>query len=194
MSRKFLVTIVLILFLLPFVSWYYLQSGLKWRQKAQEVMSGTEPFPSGEYALSDGRIFNTDSMERYVSIISFVPCNTQDNGQKEVLDVIYKQFKDTNKARIIQIDSCQSVTGSTSHTGMKNWYIIPCTDSVDLCNLLLEDWPAGKLFALVDRKGIIRSYYSIGSKDEKRILVEHMSLLLPRDRQEKVELKRGEKK
>ena len=192
MSRKFVVTIVLILFLLPFVSWYYLQSGLDWRKKAQEVMSGTTPFPPGQYVLADGSVFHTDSMTQHVSIISFVPCNAQDPAEKEVLDVIYKQFKDTNKARIIQVDSCR--TASSGGSPLKNWYVIPCIDSLNLCKTLATDWPAGKPFALVDRKGIIRSYYSIGTHDEKRTLVEHMSLLLPRDRQEKVELKRGDKK
>ena len=55
-------------------------------------------------------------------------------------------------------------------------------------------WEKDKIFALVDRKGVIRSYYAINTTDEKRMLVEHMSLLLPRERQEKVELKRGDKK
>jgi len=194
MSRKFVITVVLILFLLPFVSWYYLQSGLNWRKQAQEIMSGTTPFPPGAYQLSDGRVFHADSLVRYVSIISFVACQEGSKNTKEVLDVIYKQFKDTNKARIIQIDTCSSITGPSITPGMKNWYIIPCTDSIDLCKTLTADWPIDKPFALVDRKGIIRSYYSINTQDEKRILVEHMSLLLPRDRQEKVELKRGEKK
>jgi len=194
MSRKFVITVVLILFLLPFVSWYYLQSGLDWRRKAQEVMSGTTPFPTGKYLLSDGHVFDTDSLARYVSIVSFAPCSSQDADEKEVLEVIYKQFKETNKARIIQVDTCGSNAAGTTSQGLKNWYVIPCTDSIDLCTLLRTDWPADKPFALVDRKGIIRSYYSINTKDEKRILVEHMSLLLPRDRQEKVELKRGDKK
>jgi predicted metal-binding protein len=194
MSRKFLVTIVLILFLLPFVSWYYLQSGLEWRKKAQDIMSGTSPFPSGEFLMANGRIFNTDSLEYYVSIVSFVPCSGEDHNQKEVLDVIYKQFKDTNKAKIIQLDSCKTNTPTVGLTGTRNWYILPCSDSTDLYKALLAEWPEGKPFALVDRKGTIRSYYAIGSHDEKRVLVEHMSLLLPRDRQEKVELKRGEKK
>jgi hypothetical protein len=194
MSRKFVVTVVLILFLLPFVSWYYLQSGLNWRKKAQEVMSGTTPFPEGKYTLSDGEIFHTDSLTKHVSIISFLPCTTQDPAEKEVLDVIYKQFRETNKARIIQIDTCHSPSSGVVGSGMKNWYVIPCLDTMDLCKTLAANWPLGKPFALVDRKGIIRSYYSIGTKDEKRILVEHMSLLLPRDRQEKVELKRGDKK
>src|SRR6187402_2793625 len=128
MSRKFLVVIVLILFLLPFVSWYYLQSGLDWRRKAQEVMSGTTPFPEGKFLQEDGHYFSTDSMQQYVSIISFIPCQVPDNDLKEVLDVIYKQFKDTNKAKIIQLDSCQVASGKS---GGRNWHVIPCVDSVD---------------------------------------------------------------
>ncbi len=194
MSRKFLVTIVLILFLLPFVSWYYLQSGLDWRKQAQEVMSGTKPFPSGDYMAIDGRKLTADSLENHVSIVCFLPCGTDASGQIDVLDEIYNQFKETNKAIYILLDSCASSQPSIADATRKNWYVLPCADSAGLCSLLVTDWPDDKIFALVDRKGAIRSYYGIKTKDEKRILVEHMSLLLPRERQEKVELKRGDKK
>jgi hypothetical protein len=194
MSRKFLVTIVLILFLLPFVSWYYLQSGLDWRKKAQEVMSGTKPFPSGDYIASDGRKLTADSLENHVSLVCFLPCSPDASGQMEVLNEIYDQFKETNKAIYILLDSCQSSPDTISHSARKNWYVLTCSDSVSLCSSLVADWPQERIFALVDRKGAIRSYYGIATKDEKRILVEHMSLLLPRERQEKVELKRGDKK
>ena len=68
MSKKFLVTIVLILFLLPFVSWYYLQSGLDWRKDAQAVMNGTNPFPSGACVLADGRI----SRQKIILLVDLV--------------------------------------------------------------------------------------------------------------------------
>lgn len=194
MSRKFLITVILILFLLPLVSWYYLQSGLEWRRKAQEGMSGTTPFPEGPCFTADGRLFTIDSLGTSVSIVSFQPCGQDDAGQMDVLQVIYDQFKGTDKAKFILLDTCPNQETPSTTSIRKHWYELVCTDSTTLCNTLISDWPADKLFALVDRKGIIRSYYSIETPEEKRILVEHMSLLLPRDRQEKVELKRGEKK
>jgi hypothetical protein len=45
---------------------------------------------------------------------------------------------------------------------------------------------------LVDRHAVIRSYYAGQTKDEKKQLVEHMALLIPRERSDKVELKRGQ--
>ena len=193
MSRKFLLTIVLILFLLPFVSWYYLQSGLDWRKQAQEIMSGTKPFPSGDYLAVDGRKLTADSLDNHVSLVTFLPCDVDASEQIEVLDEIYDQFKETNKAIYILLDSCQLSSDTMLHSARKNWYVIPCADTISLCRSLVADWPKESVFALVDRKGTIRSYYGIATKDEKRILVEHMSLLLPRERQEKVELKRGDK-
>ena len=194
MSRKFVLTIVLILFLLPFVSWYYLNSGLEWRKQAQEIMSGTQPFPSGEFISIDDRKLTSDSLDQRVSLVSFLPCGEDVKGQMGVIDVIYNQFKETNKATYILLDSCLTPPATYPELTRKNWYILPCPDSLVMFQSLKKDWPEGKTFALVDRKGIIRSYYAINTKDEKRILVEHMSLLLPRERQEKVELKRGDKK
>ena len=194
MSRKFLVTVILILFLLPFVSWYYLQSGLDWRKNAQAVMNGTTPFPTGTCVLADGRKFSADSLEDRVTLVSFISCQTDDQGRKEVLQALYDQFSETNKAAFVLLDSCQAGTGNLPLKQNKNWYVIPCTDSLALCTQVKSLWEKDKMFALVDRKGVIRSYYAIATKNEKRMLVEHMSLLLPRERQEKVELKRGDKK
>ncbi len=194
MSRKFLVTIVLILFLLPFVSWYYLQSGLDWRKDAQAVMNGTNPFPSGACVLADGRKFSADSLEGRVTLMTYVSCDTDDKGQKDVLEALYDQFKETGKAAFVIMDTCQTVSGNVHQEARKNWYVIPCADTVVICSAVESFWQKDKIFALVDRKGVIRSYYAINTTDEKRMLVEHMSLLLPRERQEKVELKRGDKK
>ncbi len=194
MSRKFLVTIVLILFLLPFVSWYYLQSGLDWRKDAQTVMNGTSPFPSGSCFSADGRKFSADSLEGRVTLITYASCDTVDKGQKDVLEALYEQFKETGKAAFVLLDSCQAGSGSLSQRQHKNWYIIPCNDAMAICSEVKSLWEKDKMFALVDRKGVIRSYYTINTSNEKRMLVEHMSLLLPRERQEKVELKRGDKK
>ena len=193
MSRKFLVTIILILFLLPFVSWYYLQSGLNWRKAAQEIMNGTTPFPALEYTSDTGQKFSSTLLEDHVSIVSFLPC-TGGEDHIAVLHELYEQFKETNKANFILLDSCVTDRISITDPSRKNWYTIPCLDSLAVCASLLREWPTGATFALVDRNRVIRSYYKMETRDEKRMLVEHMALLLPRERQEKVELKRGDKK
>ncbi len=194
MSRKFVITIVLILFLLPFVSWYYLQSGLDWRKDAQDIMNGTIAFPEGEFVDTDGDIFNLDSIAFRVSIVCFASCAEDNDDRETVLNDIFNQFKDTKKANFIVLDSCQMDVSQPLLSEQDKVFTIQCSSSTPLCKNLKADWPEDKVFALVDRKGIIRSYYAISTDDEKRTLVEHMSLLLPRERQEKVELKRGDKK
>ncbi len=193
MPRKLLVTLILILFLLPFVSWYYLNSGLQWRKKAQEIMNGTKPFPVTEYTNAGGKKFSSSLLLDHVSIVSFLPCK-EDGDQMNVLQDIFDQFKETGKANCIVIDSCGSLQEKIPDELNTDWYTIPCHDTTYFCTALAAGWPPEKIFALVDRNGVIRSYYGIQTQDEKRILVEHMALLLPRERQEKVELKRGNKK
>ncbi len=194
MSRKFIITIVLILFLLPFVSWYYLQSGLDWRKTAQDVMNGTTPFPEGEYKDIEGDVFNADSLAYRVSIVSFASCDDSDKDRVKVLEDVYNQFKDTKKANYIVLDSCAASSSEKAINERDKWYHISCDQSGTLCDRLMQDWPFDRTFALIDRNGVIRSYYAIHTEDERRLLVEHMSLLLPRERQEQVELKRGDKK
>lgn len=190
MSRKFLVTIVLILFILPFVSWYYLQRGLEWRKEAQKIMKGTDPFPEGKWQEPGGRTFSTTQLEDHVSLITFLSCD-QSEEIIATLNKFHDQFKETKKANFIILDSCN--TGGIIDRTKDGWYVFQCSDSLSLCNLLLRSWPQGKTHALVDKDKKIRSYYSSATLDEKRLLLEHMALLLPRERSEKVELKRGNK-
>lgn len=191
MSRKLLVTLILILFLFPFVSWYYLQRGLDWRKEAQEVMKGKEAFPSGEWMDQTTNKISTDQLEGKVTLVTFLNCDQIDDD-KNLLNELYEQFKETGKAHFIILDSCR--TDKLDDLSRQDWIVLSCSDSMNLCYLLSKNWPDDKSHALVDKDKHIRSYYASETEDEKRILLEHMALLLPRERSEKVELKRGNKK
>ena len=191
LARKFIITLVLLLFLFPFVSWYYLNQGLKWRKQAQELMQGAQKFPQGEWVDADENKFSNANVEHHVSIITILPCNST-SSTRELLDQLYDQFLESGKANFILIDSCLNDTWIDSTK--QRWFVFDCSKTTGMCDSLLQKWPAGKQHALVDRNGTIRSYYASGSKEEKRVLLEHMALLLPRDRSDKVELKRGARK
>ena len=114
MSRKFLVTIILILFILPFVSWYYLQRGLDWRKEAQKIMNGTDPFPEGRWEEPGGKTFSDTHLEDHVSLITFMPCD-QSEEVIATLNKFYDQFKDTKKkptsSSSIRVLRSQPLTG-----------------------------------------------------------------------------------
>ena len=192
MSRNLLVTLILILFLLPFVSWYYLRQGLNYRKEAQAIMSGTQPFPEGQWNDVAGKLFDSKQIDERVTLVTFMPCDQQ-SDYSELLNQFYEQFRETKKASFIILDSCRTSSGFIDAT-KSNWHVISCSDSINLCDPLLKSWPAGKSHALIDRDLKIRSYYSSATEDEKRLLLEHMALLIPRERSEKVELKRGQNK
>lgn len=194
MSRKFLITIILILFLLPFVSWYYLQSGLNWRKQAQAIMNGTTPFPAVSCTTNLGSPFASDSLMGRVTLLTYLPCATSEGEQVSVLQAIYDQFKETNKASYVLLDTCGVAPASGIPSNKYGWFVMTSPDTCGLFSSLKAAWPDGYSYALVDRKGIIRSYYKAVTKEEKKTLIEHMALLLPRERQEEVELKRGDKK
>ena len=192
MSRKLVVTLILILFLLPFVSWYYLNRGLNYRKDAQAIMSGTQPFPQGQWNDAAGKRFESKQIDERVTLITLLPC-AKLADYTVLLNQFYDQFKDTKKASFIVLDTCDA-SASFIDAARSDWYIMSCTDSSNLCDHLLSAWPAGKSHALIDRDQIIRSYYSSNTEEEKRLLLEHMALLIPRERSEKVELKRGQQK
>ena len=192
MSKNLVVTLVLILFLLPFVSWYYLNRGLSYRKEAQKIMSGTQPFPEGQWMDAAENQFDPKQIDERVTLITFLPCDKL-SDYSVLLNQFYEQFKDTKKASFILLDSCNA-SATFLDAAKSNWHVMSCNDSINLCDPLLKSWPVGKTHALIDRERTIRSYYASSTEDEKRLLLEHMALLIPRERSEKVELKRGQKK
>ncbi len=182
------------LFLLPLVSWYYLQSGLKWRQQAQAIMNGTELFPDGSWKDLSGKTFTSDQLAEHVTIVSLVSCENVDSVSS-TLDSLYKQFiKTKNKnANFIILNTCRNLPNAFVDSLKTGWFVFSCGDSTSLCDLLKVNWPAGKTHALVDRRKTIRHYYGESSLEDKRILNEHMVLLLPTERSDQIILKRGSK-
>jgi hypothetical protein len=191
-SRKLTVTLVLILFLLPIGSWYYLKSGLKWRQQVQAAMNGTTPVTGLPYYTTIGTRLTEEELTEHVTLLTIIDCGDE-GTQRDLITRFYNQFKETKKANFIFFDTCSVAAGSWIDSLPQYSYTIDCSDSLNQCTRLLQPWPAGKSYALVDRKGIIRSYYDAASTDDKRIMLEHMALLIPREHGDKVELKRGEK-
>jgi hypothetical protein len=122
--------------------------------------------------------------------VTLVRCEDKDE-LLHLLDQLYDQFKETKKANFIILDSCTSGEFFLD-TSKSKWRIFLCSDSINLCTALKPGWEQGKRHALVDRHAILRSYYASNSDEEKKMLLEHMALLLPRERSDKVELKRGE--
>ena len=193
MSRKLVVILIFILLLLPFVSWYYLRSGLQWRKEAQAYMDGKTPFPSGSFLDANAKKFSSDDLTGHVTLVSFISCTNTEN-QTELIHSLHSQFKETGKALFILLDSCEASNPKVSLVSLKGTHYFTCVDSISLCKEIGMDWPAGKPIALVDRHGIIRGYYPTETQEDKKRMLENLALLLPRERQEKVELRRGEKR
>lgn len=134
-----------------------------------------------------------NQLEHHVSLVTLVSCDSLED-QLDIIAHLYSQFKLTHKANFIFIDTCSSQTLVLPDSLTQSIYTITCDDSTHNCIPLLQQWPAGKSFALLDKRGVLRAYYAVNTMDEKRTLVEHMAILLPRELGEKVEIKREENK
>lgn len=156
-------------------------------------MSGTTPVAGLPFMTTRGTSIEHDALEEHVSLLTLLDC-TDGTSQQELVTSFYNQFKDTKKANFIFFDTCKAHDTRWIETLSQGAWVVPCADSLRQCVPVLNSWPAGKPYALVDRKGVIRNYYDAGNTDEKRIMLEHMALLIPREHSEKVELKRGQEK
>src|SRR5690606_38254168 len=144
------VTLILFLFLLPFVSWYYLRSGLSWRKEAQSQMTGTTHLPVAEWVDIRGKQWDSQLAEDHVNLIAFVPC-VPDTAWTALVTRLYEHFRETGRANLLLLDSCLT-SPRLPDTTWKKTYQIDCAASGSFCADLLTEWPRGTQFALADRK------------------------------------------
>ena len=152
-------------------------------------MNGTKEFPVLPFHSLKGLPLDKSQLENHVSLVAILSCDSL-TKQMELITKLYADFKETHKANYFFLDTCGINPLNLPDTLIQNIYTINCKDSLRSCTALLKEWPSGKTYALLDKNGIIRAYYSADSHDEKKTLEEHMAILLPRDYSEKVQLKR----
>ncbi len=152
-------------------------------------MSGTTPFPFLPFQSDKGLPIEKAQLEDHVSLAVILSCDSL-SVQMELMYKLYAQFRETHKANFLFMDTC-SISSRLFPDSLKaGMYILLCKDSLRSCGSIFDTWPLGKSYALIDRNGILRAYYAANTHDEKKTLVEHMALLIPRDYSEKVQLKR----
>jgi cytochrome oxidase Cu insertion factor (SCO1/SenC/PrrC family) len=184
--RKLKIGIVILVVIgFPLISWIYLSSGLKWRLTAQEEtkVKGT----LGSFSLTDqkGEIYTRESITGRFYIVATL----KDSLSANTLHKVHEQFAVRSDYRTIAL---VQAFDSTDADVDARWLDLRCLSGCDgLTSLLFSD---GANAAIVDDSLRVRGRYVLSDTEDVRALIRHTAVVLPIDKREKLELKRGANK
>jgi len=178
--KTILIVIVLIGF--PALSWVYLNSGLKWRVHAQEETASKQALV--DFVLTD-RDSNSLSAEDLTGTF-FVVATPDDTLSLKHLNMVHEQFHVRDDYRTIFYESAQQMMPVPLDS---TWMYVRCISGCDTLQTRLfgPDYSA----AIIDDSLRVRGRYHLSSLTEMRKLVEHLAVVLPIEKRERIELKRG---
>jgi hypothetical protein len=176
------ILIVIVLIGLPALSWVYLSSGLKWRVRAQNETVSKQTL--ADFALID-RDSNRLSSDDLIGIF-YVVATPDDSLSLKHLNMVHEQFHVREDYRTMFYESTQEMAPVALDT---TWMYVRCVTGCDTLQKKLFDPDYSA--AIVDDSLHIRGRYHLSSLAEMRKLVEHLAVVLPIERRERIELKRG---
>jgi hypothetical protein len=178
-----IIIILLVIIGFPAMSWIYLKSGLKWRVSAQDA---TEK----KSVLADFTLLGGDSIRMTPADLLgtyYVVGRPADDISIAHLVKIHEQFHARPDFHILMIVQDSLVSQPVDTIGTRTRCILGCEK---LETLLFED---NYTAAIVDDSLYVRGRYDLTSLEQMRKMVEHLAVVLPIEKREKIELKRGDK-
>ncbi len=157
------VAVILLLAVVPFGSWYYLKGGLDYRKKALSELIVKDSIPSS--------IDSLHLLSGKTTVLSF----STDSASRIVFASLLKQFEKTPGFQVMNIDTMTS-DGSFLFSRNEDFSRFMATYE-------------GKNFVLVDTSLNIRNSYS-QSDEEIRKLIEHVAIVIPRQKESDIQLKK----
>jgi len=184
MIRKLKISIVVLIVIgFPLISWIYLRSGLNWRIKAQEETAVKGLINAFSLSGDDGVLISNETLLGRFYIIT----DAADSVAAGKLNAVHEQFAVRDDFRTICI---LDDLGNSWHPSGSGWINATCeTGCAELMKLLFMDQ---KNAAIVDDSLRVRGRYDLTNMDEVRALIRHTAVVLPIEKREKLELKRGE--
>lgn len=194
LGRKIMIIVILII--MPAMSWYYLSGGLHWRKQAVSEL-GAYGQIRGAYTLwPDGT--KEDMLKDKVVVLHIYgenPDLTPENKKMlETSQELYKQFGKNKNFRIALIaeggtvefrSAVQTIPSIDYATwvrtgGLGSWRTIIENGYESFC-IKTGSKPVPQYFVLADTAGIIRRYYDALDHAQVNRMVQQVALLLPQD-------------
>jgi cytochrome oxidase Cu insertion factor (SCO1/SenC/PrrC family) len=212
-KKKFPILKMLALFMmlvvLPAGSWYYLKQGYEYRKASLDKLQELGTAPSFSFVNYDSTIINSEDLEGNVVIAGvFDYKNGLEEDLKAKIGKLFTQFNRREEFYMIVhlngvSDSTVQQVGETlvedynfefperfyltSGTTEFAWntYKIPASK---------EELNSKNMVVLIDAKQEVRNYYSLNDEEEIKLLVHHVTIVLPKKQEKDIIIKRDTEK
>ena len=159
------VMLVLLVVAFPLASWYYLNTGLNFRKKALKDLT-----PKGLFITKDSIL--TDLISQKTAIIF------RDSKLEKDMKVIHNQYKESKTFTLVQI-------GQNTEIDEPTWL------KYNLAQIVSDSmFNNDKAVILIDTAFQIRYVYNVNNFEPGR-LVEHISIVLPREQEPDIKVRQN---
>lgn len=211
-----LIALFLMLIVLPAGSWYYLQSGFDYQKQARAELLDYGKIPANTKLLStEGQELTLSDSKHQLSIFSFVSKDKLNNERVENWKKLYEQFEETGRAKFFlgALDTLVDFSTFEQLPRNENCVYLNAENSKKIIAHLEEpqlkteringgkyqtqkinDWTNYNYTAIVDTTFTIRNYYQIDEMESLKRMVEHLAILVPREKSKKPVLIREKEK
>ncbi|MFQ5446505.1 MAG: hypothetical protein ACE5FF_06190 [Saprospiraceae bacterium] len=181
--------VVIILFILPAGSWFYLQSGLNHRTKALAELGDFGKITTFNLPYQGGLLAVPDDLRGKVSVVNFLSGDSKaDQLACERIGKVHKSFDETDGVvflSFIPADSSANLLQLATTLGIEDY------KQQFLIGVQKPEWQrlASEVFkmenpasdvALADTSLTVRNYYDIHNNTSMGRLVEHIALIVPK--------------
>lgn len=202
--------LLLFLVVLPAGSWYYLSRGLDYRMSALEELKEIGPIPIFGTIYHNGEAVTKELVEEKMVVTSFI--NLENKDTKETMGPVLQKLHHQFDAREEVLFFNYILGASQDSTGQLDEFIetYNLADTAQCLFLLADDTLIRKqategyqlpladgqtledmtLMVFTDRTSTIRGFYDIRQEERQKRLVEHVAMLLPKNKERELVFKR----
>jgi protein SCO1/2 len=203
------ITLFLLLVALPLGSWYYLQRGLNYYKKAVSELKDYGKVPQFSFTDQDGKTLGSEDMQGkvYVANFIFTRCTTICPKMTEQMSRLYEVFHKNQEIGLLSftVDPAHDSVAVLKTYAEANhipddgvWHLLT-GDKQQIYELVRKGFrlPVGEganggdddfihsnYFALVDATGTVRNYYDGTDPAQVDRLMQHIALIIPKEKKE----------
>lgn len=212
-KKKFPILKMLALFMmlvvLPAGSWYYLRQGYEYRKASLDKLQELGPVPSFSFVNYDSTLIHSKDLEGSVLIAGvFDYKNGLQEDLKAKIGKLFTQFN--RREEFYMIVHLNGVSDSTiqqiGETLIEDYdfefperfYLTSGTTDFALNTYKIpaskEKLNSKNRVVLIDAKQEIRNYYNLNEEEELKLLVHHVTIVLPKKQKKDIIIKRDTEK
>ncbi len=206
------IVIALLLFILvvsPFLSWYYLKSGVDYRKKSLSELQNYGQFDYFNFALIPQKAISADSMKSRITIAAMIDsAGIHGNRLTETMNKLHVQFKDRKDVALITFLCNADSIAAQRYSEVNNPkhalnYSVAAIGNAARSALLQGlklgqkgDFSAAEspYLVYINADGVVANFYDVNDTAHLAKLVEHIAMKLKIDPFETPEIRREKEK